>query len=480
MKEQQKGEASLQRETRLPKEVIAMMKVMGIDIPSDIKEIDTPVVSSNETRQIILPVGMSKLTAAEELRKQYENEEQKIDQIATFEGWDWKDALVAIKTVTEQIFGWMNSKPTWYQQPTEIDVVVDIIKGVKQTVKAYHGIFEITTWSNARCEVGVDRRGTVSIVISAKRKYAKEVTQYFNEIRQHLENNSIYRGRTIVVTGTKERLDFEIIENKGSAKIVLNDDERLVIDNFVINALDEPGKRCYLFTGPYGNGKTETAMEVGRVGVEKHGMSFFYLKDASLFDVMLNTSKKYQPCIIFMEDIDEIAAGEKRDAEMNRILNTLDGVQTKGNSLITIFTTNHANRINPALRRPGRIDLIIKFENPNKAAAKKIYQTYFNPIEGAENLDYDKILEKTPDVQGAVLAEVCKRSSKLAEKEGAITTDIVLSSLASMKYQIELMAESVEQKDEDKIFVEKFQNIIVDGIWKSENGKALATYVENN
>ena len=172
----------LGREIKLPKEIINLLKGMGYPIPEEVKEIQTPVAHSNETRQIILPTGMDKLTASKELKKQYENEEQEINQVTSFDGWDYKDALVAIKNVTESIFGWMNAKPTWFSQPTEIDVVVDIIKGIKQTVKAYYGVFEVTTWENAKCSVDVDRKGTVSINITAKRKFAGEITKYFKEI----------------------------------------------------------------------------------------------------------------------------------------------------------------------------------------------------------------------------------------------------------------------------------------------------------
>jgi len=461
----------LDREVRLPANAIALLRSMGIQLPSEIMEIETPVISSDETRQIILPTGMDKLTASEELKKQYKNEEEVIAHSVNFDGWDWKDALIAIKVVTEDTFGWMNSKPSWRKQPTEIDVVVDIKKGKKLSEKAYYGMFSVTTWDDATCDIQVQRDGSVSMDVQAKRKYASEVTAYFNLIRTQLETKSIYRGRNIVVTGGSFGVDFEIIENKGSDKIILNQDEQLVVDNFVIDSLDELNKRCYLFTGPYGNGKTETAMKVGRIGVEKHNMSFFYLKDAKLFDRMLNLSKKYQPCILFMEDIDEIASGENRDAEMNRILNTLDGVQTKGNALTTIFTTNHANRINPALRRPGRIDLIIRFDNPNKESIRKIFTSYLEEFDGFDTLDWDAITAKVPDVQGAVIAEICKRTVKLIKTHNnKVTTDIVLATIASMAYQIELMAEKVEGADKDKIFVEKFQDMIQSAVWNSQRG----------
>jgi len=294
-----------------------------------------------------------------------------------------------------------------------------------------------------------------------------------------LETASIYRGKNITVTRNGNDLDFEIIENKGSDKIVLNRAELLVVDTFVIDSLGEPGKRCYLFTGGYGTGKTETAMRVGRVAVKEHKMSFFYLKDAKAFDQLLNLCKKYQPCIIFLEDVDEIAAGEDRNSDMNKILNTLDGVQTKGNNLTVIFTTNHPEKINSALRRPGRIDIMVKFENPTNETKEEIYKLYFDKIPGADVLDYKDLAKKTPDVQGAVVAEIAKRAIKLAKKQKTITDDLVESCIHSMKYQIELMNDHIKEPNKAELFVKLFAELIAPQVWKTEEGQEVYNYIIN-
>ena len=110
---------------------------------------------------------------------------------------------------------------------------------------------------------------------------------------------------------------------------------------------------------------------------------------------------------------------------------------------------------------------------------KKIFEVYFNKIEGFDQLDWDKIADKTPNVQGAVIAEIAKRACKLSQKEGHISTEIIIAAIASMKYQIELMNESLEQKDEAKIFMEKFQNMIANGVWETGPGKEVSNYVLN-
>lgn len=468
---------SLQRQVHMPKEIIALLGAMGMQIPDNIKEIETPTEYSEETKKIILPVGMDKLSAARELEAQWKNEETKNDFEATFQGWNWQDVLVAIRRVTEREFGWMNGQSSWWSgDPTQIDIVVDVKDGKKLNESAFWGDFQITGWDKAQAKIHMDRAGIIHVNINAKRKFNEPITAYFNLIREQLEKASIYRGKNIVVTkGAKGGVDFEIVENKGSDKIILNRDEQLVVDTFITGSLGDPGKRIYLFTGAYGTGKTETAMRVGRIAVAEYGISFFYIRDSSMFEDFLSLSKKYQPCLIFMEDIDEIASGD-RDARINKILNTTDGYETKGYDLKVILTTNHPEKINSALRRPGRIDQIVKFENPDHAAKMGIYKSYLLDLPGGEFLDYDFLARETPNIQGAVIAEMAKRAFKLAKKENAITDDLVSAAIASMKYQIELMTEPVEKSNKPEQFVKLLTSLIAEKIWQSDEGKSVINY----
>lgn len=410
--------------------------------------IRTTVEFSKEATKIIIPDGMSKKEAAKDLMNQWENEEQTQAFNTTLEGWEWKDALRAFRNVMEDKFGWIKGKETWYSTPTEIDIIVDYRDGVAMTEKAFHGQVNFPVWENCQGGVSVNKTGEVTISVTAKRKFSQQITQFFREIRQYLANNSIYRGKACIVTKNpmNEGVDLQLTELKKNPKIFLNEKEQTVVDNFIMAQLDDTGKRTFLFTGDYGNGKTEEAITIGVEAVRK-GITFFYVKDSSMFDKVLAFARNYEPALIFLEDVDEITSGNDRDARMNQILNTLDGVQTKGRNITTIFTTNHENRINTALRRPGRIDLIVKFENPNKEAIEKIFRSYFEPITGAEELDYEHIKAHAPDVQGAVIAEIAKRAVKLAQKRGYIATDMVVASIASMDYQIKFMRDDLEAAD---------------------------------
>lgn len=411
---------------------------------------------SPEIKKIIIPVSMNKLQASKELERQWKDEENVIVVERGFADWNWKDVLVATKKAAEQHFGWIQGKTIHSffgsNPPMEIEVVTDIKDGKKITETCFYGVFTASVWENAEVTVDAD-----VIYAKVKKRYSQDVKVFFDLIQDFLDKKSIYRGKSITVTKQqnpwgKISLNFEVFELKVSEKIILNEDIETVVRNFIIDDLGEEGKRCYLFSGGYGNAKTETAMRVGGAGQAKN-MAYFYCKDADVFHMLLKQAVNYQPSIVFLEDVDEIGAGEKRDADMNRILNTLDGVQTKGNNITVIFTTNHEKRINPALRRPGRIDLVVNFDNPNKDTVAKIYECYLKELEGSDKLDYKSLAERTPDCPGAVIAEIAKRAVKLCKKRGSVSDEFVKASIDSMKHHLKLMNDKVENTAAGKMMI---------------------------
>lgn len=410
------------------------------------------LVKQSKDLVITIPEEMNKLQAAEELERQWNEEETHIDVARQFDGWKWQDVLVAISITAEQHFGWINAQQSFMNPPTDIQVVVDYKDGLPVKRTCFMGEFAVKALENGECSIGV-RRGIAQVSFNIKKKYKGHVEAWFDLIDSHLRRDSIYRGKSVVVTSTGGQFDdevnFEITETKANPKIVLNPKERSIVEQYCALDFKEKGKRAYLFLGGYGNGKTEAAMILGDKA-KALGMTFFYVKDSKAFVKMLAVAaKNYSPAFIFMEDIDEIGSGEKRDAEINLLLNTLDGAETKNKDIKVLFTTNHPDVINPALRRPGRLDLIVRFSNPEPETRTKIYQGYLSNVKGAENLDFELCSKETPDCSGAFVAEICKRAIRLAELNGEINNDIVFAAINTIVDHLAMMTESLPKKDVD-------------------------------
>ena len=124
--------------------------------------------------------------------------------------------------------------------------------------------------------------------------------------------------------------------------------------------------RGYLLYAP-GTGKTSVAYALaGELHLKLCAMS---LSNAKLTDAMLANQLQSTPprSLILIEDIDGFFnAREKQDTRItisfSGLLNALDGVGAQEGRII-VLTTNHRERLDPALIRPGRIDVDIELGN---------------------------------------------------------------------------------------------------------------------
>lgn len=74
------------------------------------------------------------------------------------------------------------------------------------------------------------------------------------------------------------------------------------------------------------------------------------------------------PCIALIEDLDAVFHGRENIAgeylTFDCLLNCLDGVE-RSDDVFLVVTTNHAETLDAALTRPGRLDRILELTNPD-------------------------------------------------------------------------------------------------------------------
>ncbi|WP_170977805.1 AAA family ATPase [Blastococcus sp. CCUG 61487] len=144
-----------------------------------------------------------------------------------------------------------------------------------------------------------------------------------------------------------------------------------------------PYHRAYLLTGPPGTGKTSAVKAI----TNALSMDLWYAQlsgiaeDVKLVDLLTEVRPHG---VLLLEDIDSLTAattrtvqaGSTKDISTAGLLNALDGVATP-HGLVTILTTNHPERLDPALKRPGRIDRVIAFENPDSATICRHFAFFY-------------------------------------------------------------------------------------------------------
>src|SRR5438309_3072863 len=112
------------------------------------------------------------------------------------------------------------------------------------------------------------------------------------------------------------------------------------------------------------------------------------------------------PVIVFFDEMDALfrtrGTGISSDVETTivpQLLAEIDGVEGLKN-VIVIGASNRQDLIDPAILRPGRLDVKIKIERPDRGAAADIFAKYLTgelPIHAAELTQHDGEMQPTLD-----------------------------------------------------------------------------------
>ncbi len=171
----------------------------------------------------------------------------------------------------------------------------------------------------------------------------------------------------------------------------------------------EPPKGVLLY-GPPGCGKTLIAKAVAksladkvreRTGREDARSYFLNVKGPELLnkyvgeterqirEIFIRAKERSEeglPVIVFFDEMDSIfrtrGTGISSDVESTivpQLLSELDGVETLKN-VVVIGASNREDLIDPAILRPGRLDVKIKIERPDADQARNIMAKYLHPV----------------------------------------------------------------------------------------------------
>ena len=145
-----------------------------------------------------------------------------------------------------------------------------------------------------------------------------------------------------------------------------------------------PYRRGYLLYGPPGSGKTSFIQALA--GELDYNICILNLSENNLTDDRLNHLMNNMPerSILLLEDID--AAFNKRSqtgeqgfhssVTFSGLLNALDGV-TSSEETITFMTTNHPEKLDAAIMRPGRIDYKVFVGNATPYQVEKMFMKFY-------------------------------------------------------------------------------------------------------
>ena len=143
-----------------------------------------------------------------------------------------------------------------------------------------------------------------------------------------------------------------------------------------------PYRRGYLLYGPPGTGKSSAVLAIA--SAMKMDIAILSLANSSLDDDDLCQLLSNCPVnsIVLIEDIDcvfvERKAAEDKSNKLtfSGLLNAIDGVAA-GEGRILFATTNHIERLDPALIRPGRIDRKELIDYADRDQLRRLFVRFF-------------------------------------------------------------------------------------------------------
>ncbi|MEA1052105.1 ATP-dependent zinc metalloprotease FtsH [Lamprobacter modestohalophilus] len=197
-----------------------------------------------------------------------------------------------------------------------------------------------------------------------------------------------------------------------------------------------------LLVGPPGTGKTLLARAVaGEAGVPFFNVSGSEFVEmfvgvgvgASRVRDLFNDAKTQSPCVLFIDEIDAIgrsrgtgmASGgggnDEREQTLNQILNEMDGFSPH-EDVVVLAATNRPDVLDNALLRPGRFDRKVYLELPDRDARHAILKIHAAKVVLGEDVDLERVAERTVGFSGADLENLVNEAALLAgrAKKGVV------------------------------------------------------------
>ncbi len=183
----------------------------------------------------------------------------------------------------------------------------------------------------------------------------------------------------------------------------------------------EPPKGVLLY-GPPGTGKTLLAKAVANetnahfILINGPEVMSKYVGEAEKrIREVFDEASKNAPSIIFLDEIDALAPKREESFGVEgrvvaQLLASLDGMKKRG-QVIVIGATNRENSLDPALRRPGRLDREIEIGVPDREGRKEVLQIHTRNMPLSQDFDPDLLANITHGFVGADIEGLCKEAA---------------------------------------------------------------------
>ncbi|EIN11141.1 P-loop containing nucleoside triphosphate hydrolase protein [Punctularia strigosozonata HHB-11173 SS5] len=344
------------------------------------------------------------------------------------------------------------------------------------------------------------------LVLQAKREYEAESV---HRIQIYFADS---HGSWRWTDSRHKRPMSSIVLNPGVKEMLLADAKDFLKSEKWYADRGIPFRRGYLLYGVPGSGKSSLIHAIaGELLLDVYvvSLSSSWINDATLTALMGRVPSR---CIVLLEDLDaaftrstsreeegankDKAAGpdnqnsgsgssRRRNKEqlsdvntlsLSGLLNALDGVAASEGRLL-FATTNHLEKLDPALSRPGRMDVWIEFKNASRWQAEQLFRNFFPssdpaPEEAEMNLPTDEAaldaelgdiklnarreaVPETPTKEGEIPLPPTPSAEVLSASGASSASLASLPSTTATKVEAETHEAEEEEEEEEKLSPEE-------------------------
>jgi chaperone BCS1 len=228
-------------------------------------------------------------------------------------------------------------------------------------------------------------RNEMSLTVFGSRKYLnnflREIEEDYKKWAQEAKGIRIYRSSDSYNNFTS----LGKVPPRSLDSVLIPGKEKLVQDIIEFKAAKEwyqglgvPWRRGYLLAGPPGCGKTSLVKAMAsELNMDVYIINLAQIAGPQLLDVF-NDAKG----LVLIEDVDcahkdrDDTDDEKKQTDLSYLLNAIDGVGS-AEGRVLIMTTNYPERLDAALKRPGRVDLALVFGLPQAKELGQMFKRFF-------------------------------------------------------------------------------------------------------
>lgn len=193
-------------------------------------------------------------------------------------------------------------------------------------------------------------------------------------------------------------------------------------------------------------------LDMGRLMGKYVGESEANLRQA------ISLAEAISPCVLWVDELEKAFAGIGGNGGGAEVTTRLFGqfltwMQEKKSAVFVVATANDIMKLPPELVRKGRFDEIFYVKLPQKEERRKIFEIHIRKRRPGDlqNLDIEKLVEKTDGYSGADIEGVVKDGIESAYVKGkpCVDTADILTAVSETHSLNEVMREDIEKLEKE-------------------------------